>query len=183
VAHHGVIVIFRRPPPFGEIALGRARRDILFTVAVAVAYTFTFSQMLARLGIPGKLAMMLGACSLAYFILATAALAMYSVGRIARKQLGADVDPGRRRALNTAGSVLMAGPFVMLGYGALVGRTDFRVREVDVPLPGLPNDLDGLRLLQLSDIHLSAFLSEASWHASSMPPSNCGPTWPWSRAT
>ena len=35
------------------------------------------------------------------------------------------------------------------------------MREVDVPLPGLPPDLDGLRILQLSDIHLSAFLSEA----------------------
>jgi predicted MPP superfamily phosphohydrolase len=48
-----------------------------------------------------------------------------------------------------------------MGYGSLIQRTDFRVREVDVPLPGLPQDLDGLRVLQLSDIHLSAFLSEA----------------------
>jgi predicted MPP superfamily phosphohydrolase len=145
----------------GRSRLGARVAIILFTVAVAIGYTFSFSQMLARLGVPGKLAMMLGACALAYFIMATAALAMYSIGRIVRKHLGADVDPGRRRALNAAGSVLMAGPFVMLGYGALVGRTDFRVREVDVPLPGLPKDLDGLRLLQLSDIHLSAFLTEA----------------------
>jgi predicted MPP superfamily phosphohydrolase len=42
----------------------------------------------------------------------------------------------------------------------LVQRTDFHVREVDIPLPGLPRDLEGLRILQLSDIHLSAFLSE-----------------------
>src|SRR5260370_27152359 len=38
--------------------------------------------------------------------------------------------------------------------------SNFHVREVDVPLAGLPPDLDGLRILQLSDIHLSAFLSE-----------------------
>src|SRR4029077_14365438 len=36
-------------------------------------------------------------------------------------------------------------------------------REVDIPLAGLPDDLDGLRILQLSDIHLSAFLSEAEF--------------------
>jgi predicted MPP superfamily phosphohydrolase len=37
------------------------------------------------------------------------------------------------------------------------------VREVDIPLPGLPQDLDGLRILQLSDIHLSLFLSESDF--------------------
>ena len=55
---------------------------ILFTVAVAIGYTFSFSQMLARLGIPGKLAMMLGACALAYFIMATAALATTRLRRV-----------------------------------------------------------------------------------------------------
>jgi predicted MPP superfamily phosphohydrolase len=55
----------------------------------------------------------------------------------------------------------MAAPFAALAYGALVERLDFRVREVDVPIPGLPAGLDGLRLLHLSDIHLSAFLSES----------------------
>jgi predicted MPP superfamily phosphohydrolase len=73
----------------------------------------------------------------------------------------ADFNPGRRRALNAAGNLALAAPFAALSYGALIGRLDFRVREVDVPVPGLPADLEGLRLLHLSDIHLSAFLSEA----------------------
>jgi predicted MPP superfamily phosphohydrolase len=132
----------------------------LLNVMVAAAYSFTFSALMARLGIPGRLAMLAGAAALAYLITATVALALYTVLQTVRKQLGADVDPGRRRALNAAGNVLMGSPFVMMGYGALVGRSDFRVREVDVLLPGLPQDLDGLRLLQLSDIHLGAFLSE-----------------------
>jgi predicted MPP superfamily phosphohydrolase len=54
----------------------------------------------------------------------------------------------------------MATPFAAIGYGSFIQRTDFHVREVDIPLEGLPPDLDGLRILQLSDIHLSAFLSE-----------------------
>src|ERR1017187_981310 len=67
------------------------------------------------------------------------------------------------RALNAAGGALMAVPFAVVSYGALIQRTDFRVREVDIPLAGLPPDLDGLRILQLSDIHLSAFLSEGEF--------------------
>jgi predicted MPP superfamily phosphohydrolase len=93
----------------------------------------------------------------------TAVLAIYQALAWVRKLWHADVNPDRRRALNAAGSVLMAAPFAVVGYGALIQRTDFRVREVDIPLPGLPADLDGLRILQLSDIHLSAFLSEGEF--------------------
>jgi predicted MPP superfamily phosphohydrolase len=132
----------------------------LFDAVVATGYVFTFSKLVARLGIPGRIAMLMGAGTLAYLIIATAVLALYHALQAVRKHLRADVDPGRRRALNLAGNILMGAPFVVMGYGALIGRLDFRVREVDVPLPGLPEDLDGLRLLQLSDIHLGAFLSE-----------------------
>src|SRR6185369_3355420 len=67
----------------------------------------------------------------------------------------------RRRALNTAGNLVMAAPLAVMGYGSFIQRTDFHVREVDVPIPELPPDLDGLHVLQISDIHLSAFLSES----------------------
>ena len=67
--------------------------------------------------------------------------------------------PARRRLLNTATGALVASPLLVVGYGSLIERTQFRVREVDLPIPGLHPDLDGLRLLQLSDIHLSPFLS------------------------
>lgn len=69
-------------------------------------------------------------------------------------------DPARRKALHTAGSAAMLAPFGFAAVGTGIVRTDFRVSEVDVPIPGLPADLQGLRILQLSDIHLSAFLSE-----------------------
>jgi predicted MPP superfamily phosphohydrolase len=69
-------------------------------------------------------------------------------------------DPARRKLLRTAGSAAIAAPFAAVGFGALVTRTDFRVREVDLPIPNLHKDLNGLRLVQISDIHLSPFLSE-----------------------
>ena len=80
----------------------------------------------------------LGAGALAYLMTATAMLAIYHGDATAARVLHADDDPGRRRVLNVAGNALMAAPFAAMGYGAFVERTDFRVREVDVPLPGLP---------------------------------------------
>jgi predicted MPP superfamily phosphohydrolase len=68
-------------------------------------------------------------------------------------------EPSRRRLLNSASGALLASPFLVVGYGSFIERTSFRVREVDIPIPGLHPDLDGLRLLQLTDIHLSPFLS------------------------
>jgi hypothetical protein len=68
-------------------------------------------------------------------------------------------DPGRRKLLLATRSAVCAAPIAATGFGVLV-RKQFGVREVDVPVPGLPSDLRGLRLVQLSDIHLSPFLSE-----------------------
>jgi hypothetical protein len=42
---------------------------------------------------------------------------------------------------------------------AFLERTELRIREVELRIPGLPKDLDGLRMVQLSDIHLGQFVS------------------------
>jgi len=136
---------------------------LLFDVFLAVSYAFTFNSVAAALNLPSRPTMTMGAGALAYLLTATGVLGLYYVLRAIRRGIGAETNPGRRRVLNAAGNVLMASPFAMIGYGTLVQRTDFRVREVDIPLPGLPEDLDGLRILQLSDVHLSAFLSEAEF--------------------
>ena len=136
------------------------RAALAFNVFLVVSYVSTFPAVDAVVPVPG-IAITLGAGALAYLLTATGVLGIYYVLRAARKSLGAETNPTRRRVLNAAGNALLVSPFAVVGYGALVQRTDFRIREVDIPMRGLPEDLDGLRLLQLSDIHLSAFLSEA----------------------
>jgi predicted MPP superfamily phosphohydrolase len=136
---------------------------LAFSAFAAVSYLFTSATVIARAPIPLQLGMSLGAGSLAYFMTATVAVAVHSVMMLVRRMLHADTNPGRRRVLNAAGNALMVAPFAAMGYGALVQRTDFRVREVDVPIAGLPQDLENLRILHLSDIHLSAFLSEGEF--------------------
>ena len=133
----------------------------LLDALLAVGLVFNFSDLFGRLEMGGTVFTLIGGVTLVYLLSSLAVATVWMAMRAVRKHLDADVNPGRRRALNTAGGLLMGAPFAVLGYGALVQRTDFRVRELDVPLHGLPEDLDGLRVLQLSDIHLSAFLSEA----------------------
>jgi predicted MPP superfamily phosphohydrolase len=65
----------------------------------------------------------------------------------------------RRRFLQTAGVACISTPFVATGFG-IVSRNRFELNEVKVPIPNLPKDLDGLKLVQVTDIHLSPFLSE-----------------------
>ena len=68
-------------------------------------------------------------------------------------------DPERRRLLAAAKALTFAAPFAATGYGVFIERNRFRLREVDVPLHGLASDLNGLRLVQLSDIHFGQFLN------------------------
>lgn len=133
----------------------------VFTALVAVGYGCSSSELVTFLGLPARIATLAGAVALGYLMTATAVCVLYLVLHPIRRHLGPEFSPARRRALDTTANLVMAAPFAVMGYGALVGRSNFGVRELDVPIAGLPKDLDGIRILQLSDIHLSAFLSEA----------------------
>ncbi len=62
----------------------------------------------------------------------------------------------RRRFLQLAGSAALAGA-AGLGYGGLLERSWVDVEERTFRLPRLAERLSGLRIAQLSDIHLSRF--------------------------
>jgi predicted MPP superfamily phosphohydrolase len=44
-------------------------------------------------------------------------------------------------------------------YGFAAERLDYRVRRVEIPTANLPPALDGMKIVQLSDIHLSGYMS------------------------
>jgi len=69
-------------------------------------------------------------------------------------------DPTRRRMLQAAGVAAVAAPALAGGVGVFIARCRITGRTVDLKIQGLPPDLDGLRMAQLSDIHMGAFLSE-----------------------
>jgi uncharacterized protein len=68
-------------------------------------------------------------------------------------------DPSRRYFFRTASALAGAAPFLSVVYGFAAERLDYRVRRVDIPTANLPPALDGMKIVQLSDIHLSASMS------------------------
>jgi uncharacterized protein len=71
------------------------------------------------------------------------------------------LDPARRAFLRYA--VFLAGsiPFMAAAYGFASERLRYRIERVEIPVANLPKGLDGLRLVQLSDIHIGDFMPPA----------------------
>ena len=63
-------------------------------------------------------------------------------------------DPTRRSMLRHVASLVGGAPFVAAIYGYAWERLRFEVVRVNVPVSGLPPALEGLRIVQLSDIHV-----------------------------
>lgn len=154
-----VRAVARRKLSGRRLALARAGFVLVNAVPI-LAYSLCLGEQSTRLRVSPATATLLIAGCLFYLMLAGAVLILHAFLRAFGKPVAAGLDPGRRRFLSAAGGAVLAAPFAVIGYGMFVERLDFRVREVDVPLPALPEDLNGLRIVQLSDIHLSPFLSE-----------------------
>lgn len=75
---------------------------------------------------------------------------------------GSAFQSGRRTFLTAAGAGLSVLPAAGTVFG-IVRRNQFRVSEVKIPIPNLPKDLEGFRMVQITDVHLSPFLSEAEF--------------------
>jgi uncharacterized protein len=70
-------------------------------------------------------------------------------------------DPGRRYFFRAATAAAGAAPFLGAMYGFAAERLNYQVRRVEIPLPNMPAALDGMKIVQISDIHLSSYMSRA----------------------
>jgi predicted MPP superfamily phosphohydrolase len=68
-------------------------------------------------------------------------------------------DPGRRHFFKAATAAAGAAPFLGAMYGFAAERLNYQVRCVEIPIANLPDALDGMKIAQLSDIHLSGYIS------------------------
>ena len=81
---------------------------------------------------------------------------------VARMPGGIALDPpspSRRRLLEQAAVAVSAMPFVAAAYGLLYGRLDVQVTRPRIRLARLPKAFDGFRIVQLSDFHISPFMT------------------------
>jgi uncharacterized protein len=68
-------------------------------------------------------------------------------------------DPGRRYFFRAAAAAAGAAPFLGAMYGFAAERLNYQVRRVEIPMPKLPPALDGMKIVQISDIHLSGYMT------------------------
>lgn len=90
-----------------------------------------------------------------FWVLAAAALLLWL-----RWAAPAAFDPTRRRVLALA-LPAAAAPVGGAGFGIALARYGLSVVEQEMKIPGLPRDLEGLRIVQLSDIHYGPFFGAA----------------------
>jgi len=67
----------------------------------------------------------------------------------------------RSHLIFLSGSALLCfGMLLSIGYGILFGRNEIRVEKVDLYFEDIPKQLNNLKIVQLSDIHLGSFNSD-----------------------
>ena len=71
---------------------------------------------------------------------------------------GLPTDPSRRYFFKTATAAAGAAPFIGVMYGFAAERLNYQIHRVEIPVSNLPAALDGFKITQLSDIHLSGYM-------------------------
>lgn len=66
----------------------------------------------------------------------------------------------RSEFLAKAGLIVAALPLVTLGYGIASGAYNYTIKRRKIGIKGLPEKLDGLRIVQISDIHSGSFFDK-----------------------
>jgi len=70
----------------------------------------------------------------------------------------ARVEPARHTVFRYIAYLAGSLPFLVAVYGATAGRLRYRLVTVEVPITNLPPNLDGLRIVHVSDLHIGDFM-------------------------
>ena len=63
----------------------------------------------------------------------------------------------RSEFLMQTGAIVSTVPVVALSFGIISGAHDYRIRRKEIRIKNLPNAFNGIRILQISDIHAGSF--------------------------
>jgi len=73
-------------------------------------------------------------------------------GKLIRRKTG-----GHNRSITNSGLIISIIIFIIVAFGTLFGRFNFKTENIEITIKGLNKDLDGLRIVQISDLHLVSF--------------------------
>jgi uncharacterized protein len=77
---------------------------------------------------------------------------MHFTGKLINRRTGNHI-----RGLTNAAFIIMGVIMLIISISTTYGRFNFRTEPVTIKIPGLKNDLDGLKIVQVSDLHLITF--------------------------
>jgi predicted MPP superfamily phosphohydrolase len=145
---------------FAQVWLTRKNKQLFkWSVAVAVFFFLVF-EALAEIWFP-RLNHLIGTWPLAWFnaLISIWCLCMVAIAVATGIRDRIPKFSRSRRAMLASTTAICAAPAAVFAYGILT-RKNTVIREVEIKLRGLPSDLQNVRIVQISDIHLSAFFSE-----------------------
>jgi len=154
----GVMLLWRKP----EIRASRTKRAAVLVGLGCSCAIMVLAVLLRFARVANRLSPWWSGWGRGFVI----AWAMLSVAWVAAIFLSSWLPPAksthsasRRGLLLAVRAVLFGAPAAALAYGTFIQRTRIVMREERIVIPNLPPDLDGLRLVQLTDLHVSPFLS------------------------
>jgi predicted MPP superfamily phosphohydrolase len=146
----------------------RTRKRVVIAVLAFLVGLATVSRLITiatRSEVMGSI-FALAMCELLVVIFSALPLVIVRVvagvaSRVGKASAAEPAAIGRREAIERVGGIAVVGATSsLMGWGAVVGRHDFVVEEVPVRIPGLPRELDGYTIAQISDIHVGLLMQE-----------------------
>ncbi|MEE9464709.1 MAG: metallophosphoesterase [Candidatus Neomarinimicrobiota bacterium] len=152
----GVLAAMMLLPPLPIIMRARGYENIFTDILAAIGYTsMGFFSLLFMIVVARDLAWLvltLGAKALAWF-------QSFQADAVAPIPF----DPGRRRFIIQMMNLgLLSATGLATAWGLYEARRRPTVFEMDIPIPNLPADLQGFRIIQISDLHVGPTL-KAGW--------------------
>lgn len=90
------------------------------------------------------------------FIKDIARVFLFFVRKLSNKKLDV-INENKRKIIQRSAWSIATLPFIMVTKGLFSTTLDFTVRKTDIKLPYLSKRLDGLKIVQISDLHLGSF--------------------------
>jgi predicted MPP superfamily phosphohydrolase len=137
----------------------RAILILLWATTLAALYIVLFGVLYSSRLVPVVLGTTVAALGYGWILLSSAATAIIGGARFVLARVPRMHSSTRRNLLRTATVAAVCAPVATAAYGLFIERKQYGVRELDFPVPDLHPDLDGFRIVQVSDLHVSPFLS------------------------
>ncbi|HUJ27883.1 MAG TPA: metallophosphoesterase [Myxococcales bacterium] len=146
-----------------EIFALRRRGSLALAALQAVLAAFFVAFMLESrngLQMPAMLRFTLIEPMLALVTLSTPLMLLLGLALSAARRLPGGYSESRRAVMAGAAKAVIGGTFAAVAFGVEQAELQPLLTRHEVPIRGLHQDLDGLTLVQLSDIHAGALMTE-----------------------